>query len=131
MSKGLRQNKLTSPLACDMTAIPLSERETHMKSARDLFSETHEIRELPDGYEFRLNGDAEAMLKATQFISLEKLCCPFLAFSLKLEADGGPLWLTLTGREGVKAFIREEINGLLGVAIEWEMSPPVQMSDEL
>jgi hypothetical protein len=31
----------------------------------------------------------------------------------------------------VKAFIREEINGLLGVAIEWEMSPRVQMSDEL
>jgi hypothetical protein len=115
-----KEHKSTSPLACDMTAIPLSEREAHLKTSRDLFSQIQEIRELPDGYEFRLGGDAEVLLKAAQFISLEKLCCPFLAFGLDVEAEGGPVWLSLTGREGVKAFIREEVNGLLGVDVDWK-----------
>jgi len=39
---------------------------------------------------------------------------------LGVEAEGGPVWLGLCGREGVKAFIREEVNGLLGVSIGWE-----------
>jgi len=108
-----------SPLACDMTAIPLSKRETHLKTSRSLFSDIKEIRELIDGYEFLLEDDASVLLKAAEFISLEKLCCPFLAFRLELEAEGGPVRLSLRGREGVKAFIREEVNGLLGVKVEW------------
>jgi hypothetical protein len=80
-----------SPLACDMTAIPVSKRETHLKTSRSLFSDIKEIRELPDGYEFRLEDNASVLLKAAEFISLEKLCCPFLAFSLGVEAEGSRL----------------------------------------
>jgi hypothetical protein len=50
---------------------------------------------------------------------LEKLCCPFLNFTLEVEAENGSVWLGLTGREGVKAFVREEISGLLDAAIDW------------
>ena len=114
-----------SSLACDMTAIPLTERETHLKTSRTLFSNIKEIRELPDGYEFRLEDDA-SVLKAAEFISLEKLCCPFLAFTLDVDAEAGPVKLRLTGREGVKAFIREEVEGLLGVVVDWH-----GLSDEL
>ena len=109
-----------SPLACDQAAIPLSERGTHLKTSRELFSDIQEIRELPNGYEFRLGNEANVLLKAAEFISLEKLCCPFLEFGLDVEAESGPVWLSLTGREGVKEFIREEVNGLLGVAIDWK-----------
>jgi len=115
-----------SLLACDMTAIPLTERETHLNTSRILFSDIKKIRELPDGYEFRLEDDARVLLKATEFISLEKLCCPFLAFRLDIDAEGGPVKLRLTGREGVKAFIREEIDGLLGLVVDWD-----GLSDEL
>lgn len=51
-----------SPLACDMTAIPLTERETHLNTSRILFSDIKKIRELPDGYEFRLEDDASVLL---------------------------------------------------------------------
>ena len=112
-----------SPLACDMTAIPLTERETHLKTSRTLFSDIKEIRELPDGYEFRLEDNASVLLKAAEFISLEKLCCPFLAFTLDVDAEAGPVKLRLTGREGVKAFIREEVEGLLGVVVDWHGLP--------
>ena len=59
------------------------------------------------------------MVKAAEFIALEKLCCPFLSFSLEVEAENGPVSLKLTGRDGVKAFVREEISGLLATAIDW------------
>jgi hypothetical protein len=118
----MRQADLESPLACDMRAIPLNQREAHLNTSRDLFSLIQEIRELSDGYAFRFTADAGILVKAIEFISLEKLCCPFLGFALEVEAEGGPAWLRLTGREGVKEFIREEVNGLLGVEIKWDTS---------
>ena len=108
-----------SPLACDMSAIESSRREQHVATGREVLGAVTEILELPDGYAFRLPSEAHTLLKAAEFISLEKLCCPFLGFVLEVEPEGGSVWLRLTGREGVKAFIREEVSGLLGGAINW------------
>lgn len=106
------------PIACDMSVLSPEQREKHLSRSRDLFSSLKEIRELSNGYEFRLYG-SNAIVKAAEFISLETLCCPFLNFSLEVEAENGSVWLGLTGRDGVKAFVREEISGLLGTAIDW------------
>jgi len=102
-----------------MSAIEPGTRAGHIEAGGRLFRATSEIRELPDGYAFRLAPDAETLVTAAKFISLERLCCPFLGFALEVELEGGPVWLRLTGREGVKAFIREEVADLLGGAIDW------------
>ncbi len=102
-----------------MGAIEPGRREQHIATGRELFRTVEEIMELPDGYAFRLSGGQNLLVKAAEFISLEKLCCPFAGFALEVEPEGGPVWLRLTGREGVKAFIREEVSGLLGGAINW------------
>lgn len=104
-------NQTESPLACDMTAIPADQRPVHLATSRELFSKIKEFRELPDGYEFRLADGPDLLTKLGEFISLERLCCPFLRFNVEVEAEGGPVWLRLSGREGVKDFIREEISG--------------------
>lgn len=109
-----------SPIACDMGAIDPDLRAGHIATGAQLFHSAEEIRELPDGYAFRLPPDADMLIKTAEFISLERLCCPFLGFALEIEPEGGPVWVRLTGREGVKAFIREEVSGLLGGAIAWE-----------
>lgn len=108
-----------SPIACDMSAIEPAQRARHVANGRQLFGAVSEIRELPDGYDFRLSGDPETLVKAAEFVSLERLCCPFLGFALEVGPEGGPVRLRLTGREGVKAFIREEVGALLGGAIDW------------
>ena len=108
-----------SPLACDMGAIPLAQRQAHLTASKELFAKIEEFRELANGYVFRFAIGPHLIVELAEFISLEKLCCPFLNFLVEVEQDGGPVWLRLTGRDGVKAFIREEINGLLGVAIDW------------
>lgn len=109
-----------SPLACDMSAIEPGLREQHIATGKQVFSAGTEVRELSDGYAFRLPAETDVLLKAAEFICLERLCCPFLGFALEVVPEGGPAWLRLTGREGVKGFIREEVSGLLGGAIDWE-----------
>ena len=111
-------DKLQSPIACDMSVLSPAQREAHLKTSRALFSTIKQIEELPDGYGFRLAGP-DVIVQTAEFIELEKLCCPFLNFALEVEAENGSVWLRLTGREGVKAFIREEIDGLLGTVIHW------------
>lgn len=41
----------------------------------------------------------------------------FFTLHSKLKPKGGPVWLRLRGREGVKAFIREEISGCSGMQL--------------
>ena len=108
-----------SPIACDMSVLSPAQRERHLATSRELFASLKEMRELANGYEFRVEGP-NVIVQAAEFISLEKLCCPFLHFGIEVEAESGSVWLRLSGREGVKAFVREEINGLLGARIDWD-----------
>ena len=109
-----------SPIACDMTVLSAPQRESHLAISRELFLSLRQIRELANGYEFRIGGP-NVVLQAAEFVSLEKLCCPFLNFEIEVEAENGAVWLRLTGREAVKEFIREEISGLLGTDIDWRL----------
>lgn len=105
--------KTGSPFACDMTAIEASQRGQHVATIDELFRAVEEIRELPNGYAFRLPDGPDVLIKAAKFIALERLCCPFFGFTLEAEPEVGSLWLSLTGRDGVKPFIRAEIGGHL------------------
>lgn len=108
-------DKNQSQLACDMTAIPAEQRPVHLAKSRELFSRIDETCELPNGYEFRFADDPNVLTRLADFISLEKLCCPFLRFEIAVEAENGPVWLRLIGRDGVKEFIQEVIRGLIGL----------------
>jgi len=115
-------SKAEIPIACDMGVLSSAQREVHLATSRELFSKVQAISELVDGYEFRLSDLPDVVLKVAEFVTLEKLCCPFLNFAIEVEAEGGPVTLRLTGREGIKAFVREEISGLLGNVINWDVT---------
>lgn len=103
-----------TPFVCDMQAIPAHERPQHLATARQLFQSVESIREMPDGYAFKLPAEAEVLMRAAEFIRRERLCCPFFGFALDVEPEGGSMWLRLSGREGVKEFIRAEMGEFLG-----------------
>ena len=98
-----------SPFACDMSAIEPDLRFTHRATIEKVFRSVESIRELSNGYSFELTHGPDSLLTVAQFISLERLCCPFFDFVIEVEREGGPLSLSLTGREGVKPFILAEI----------------------
>jgi hypothetical protein len=64
------------------------------------------VRELKNGYEFEFPGDSATYQLLTEWAIQERLCCPFFDIRLRLEPEGGPLWLRLSGREGTKEFIK-------------------------
>jgi hypothetical protein len=105
----VNQTTRESPLACNMAVLNDEQRKrsqillTQMKSAR------REVRELSDGYAFRLPTDSATIRDAAEYITLERLCCPFFRFQMEVEQEGGPLWLRLTGRPGVKELTKLEL----------------------
>jgi len=66
------------------------------------------VRELPDGYEFEFPADANTYALVTEWSIQERTCCPFFDIDIRLDREGGPLWLRLTGRDGTKQFIQSD-----------------------
>ena len=97
-----------TPFACNLAAMTSEERERHRVLGEKLRGSVTEIRELPDGFMFRI--PEEAWTTAAEFVALERLCCPFLRFRLEWTAEQGPIWLSLTGAEGTKEFLRVELS---------------------
>lgn len=107
------ETKIESPLACDLTAIPSTERDAHILTATQLFQLASRVREFDDGYALELPKDSHVLASAAKFIDRERECCPFFHFAIELEPERGPLWLKLSGRAGVKEFLRGELGGQL------------------
>src|SRR5438093_3882632 len=102
------QTSYDIPIACDLTAFNPDVRATHMEAAVQLLrGDAAEVTELPDGYAFRYRADQYE--RVVQFIANERQCCPFFSFVLEVTPAQGPLWLRITGREGVKDFIQCEL----------------------
>jgi hypothetical protein len=112
-----------SPFACDMSAIAPEQRGAHLATIESVFRSVETVRELPNGYAFRLFNDSCVLLNTAQFIALERLCCPFFGFAVDIEPEGGAVWLSLTGREGVKPFIMAEIGEHLPVNLHHRKWP--------
>ena len=106
--------------ACDMSAMSPAERQQHIATIREVFGAVQEIRELPNGYSFRLTDKEGVLMQAAAFVSKERLCCPFFGFSIEIGPKGEAVWLRLTGGEGIKPFIREEFGRALADALAQE-----------
>lgn len=95
-------------LACFPAAIPAPDRANHRALARDLLLQRAVERvDLHGGYAFRFA--AEALPAVSRFIENERKCCPFIAFELAVAENSGPLWLRMTGPEGTREALRDEL----------------------
>jgi hypothetical protein len=99
---------MQTALACNLNAIG----PENLHRYKDLFRRVHaaitDRRELEDGYVFRLDGDSVSLPDVAQWISFERLCCPFFTFQLQSKGGEPDCWLTLRGPDGTKAIIDQE-----------------------
>jgi len=102
------------PFVCNMTALSSEQRLLHHELATSLLTRLRAIREISDGYDFEFPFEPEIYETLTKITPLEHACCPFFDISIRLEREGGKLWWRLTGREGVKLFIRAEFSSWFG-----------------
>ena len=97
----------TSPFYCNIHAFTPAERKRHFDDlGPQLRSVRTSVRELDNGYEFEFPGDAATYALLTEWAIQERRCCPFFDIGLRLGAENGSIWLSLTGRPGTKDFIK-------------------------
>jgi hypothetical protein len=98
-----------SPFACNRLALSPEQRKRHFDELSPaLRSMKTGMRELPDGYEFKFPSDSKTYQLLAEWVAGERVCCPFFDIDLRSEREGGPTWLRLTGRDGVKQFIEAD-----------------------
>jgi hypothetical protein len=98
-----------SPFACNRIALSAQARKRHFDQLSPaLRARKKSIRELRDGFEFEFPSDTATFQLVSEWAIGERLCCPFFDIDVRAEREGGSLWLRLTGREGVKQFIRSD-----------------------
>lgn len=101
--------KRESAFACDRAALTAEQRKRHFDElGPQLRSLRKTVHELPNGYEFQFPSDSATILLVAEWTAGEYVCCPFFDIDLHLEREGGAFWLRLTGRDGVKQFIRAD-----------------------
>jgi hypothetical protein len=108
MGVGMSQDAKQVVIACNLNAISKAERPRYADLTKILRASAKDRSELPDGYSYKLDGAAMPLSQVGEWISLERLCCPFLTLTISV-AGGEPDWrLILTGPKGVKPLLMEE-----------------------
>src|SRR4051812_45601063 len=93
------------PVACSLTPEALAARRANLLPGLARLAESTD--DLPDG--IRLRFAAEAWTAIAETIDAERRCCRFLTFAIAVEADGGPITVSLTGPPGTREFLEAMI----------------------
>ncbi len=94
-------------LSCKLTTPELQQRKkTVIAELKTLVLEKTEI---DSGYKYKFNGSDKMLDLLNSFIKTERLCCDFFVFRLTASSDNHFAYLELTGPDGIKDFIKEEI----------------------
>jgi hypothetical protein len=99
---------MMSGLTCNVNGIPFQQRARYGWLVEALRRAIGERCELPDGYAFQMDTAQISTGQLVEWVELERQCCPFFGFEVYWERKNGPVWLRLTGPEGVKEFILDE-----------------------
>jgi hypothetical protein len=98
-------------LACEPNALAPEQQERWIELSKLVYGAIEEIRELSDGYAARLPSSSDMLLLLAEDLNMERLCCPFMRFTIEIEPRHGPFWLHLAGPEGVKDFLLMAFEG--------------------
>jgi hypothetical protein len=97
----------SAPLACNIKAISAAERPRYNDLIKRLRAAVQDRSELPDGYAYKLDAKKMTLPEVAEWITMERLCCPFLRFQLDVQGNGDSQ-LTQRGPDGAKAILRQE-----------------------
>ena len=97
------------PLACNLGGMSAEERQRYASLNAQMRGSVQQLDEVDGGYRIGFAPENEHIQRLAEFVTLERLCCPFLNMAIELDAARGQLWLRLTGPEGTKEFLTHEL----------------------
>lgn len=106
-SDNCRAKNQSTEFVCSLTTPELQARKATVLAS--LKRQIMEKKELPDGYAFKFAGTDEVLDELLEFIKTERTCCNFFVFNVSVSGDKSEIWLALTGVEGVKDVITNEL----------------------
>jgi len=98
-----------SPLSCDLFVLSERDRLRREELVSALGHSLQELYETEQGYGMVFEPKTSTLAELVEFIALERICCPFLNFELRVQEENGPVRLEMSGREGVKQFLSNEL----------------------
>jgi Domain of unknown function (DUF2703) len=105
---GCCQGKAGAPTndepCCTLSAESRAARKELLK---DLVGNVAERRDLANGVALRFKPEPGVVSRLARAIDLERDCCQFLTFGLRVEENDGPVWLEITGPASAKTKIHE------------------------
>ena len=94
-----------APIACNMRALTSEQRKDLGQRGERVISAIASVRELNNGYAFHVDPAKVTLIEMAQWLDLWRRCCPFYEFRIDYRAADGDLWLSVTGRPGVKEYL--------------------------
>jgi hypothetical protein len=105
-SKSMEANNEKEVLVCSLTNVEMKER---MKTIEKFKSLIKEKKEIENGMVFQFEGNNKNLEEILDLMKLERQCCSFLTFDLKVQKESKPIQLTISGPEGTKDFLNYEL----------------------
>lgn len=99
-------NNEETALACNPSALNKEQLARYGALTKQLIATKQEVSELADGYTLHYPANPQSIKDVAEFVTYERLCCPFLNFEMAVEGEN--LLLRLKGKDGVKEFIKME-----------------------
>ena len=98
-----------SPFYCNVKALSPAARARHFDEVGPAMRSSRiGVRELPNGYAFQFPADPATVALVAEWVTGERACCPFFDIAMTFGREGGPFWLSVTGRRGTKDVIKAE-----------------------
>jgi hypothetical protein len=94
--------------ACNLSAISAGDRPRYLELIKRVRAGIKARNEVQKGYEFILDSTVINLAQIAEWISMERLCCPFLTLQVYVFGNDPDCKLTLTGPEGVKPLLHAE-----------------------
>ena len=95
----------TREVKCKLTSPELRKRMEEVIAI--LKSKILEKQELADGYKYKFDATDGMLDQLNTFLKSERACCDFFDFNLALSDK--IVWLSITGPDGAKDFIKTEM----------------------
>ncbi len=103
---------MNSTFFCDLGALTIQQRQRHSELAKKLRPLVVEFEELSNGYAAKIGSVQLVEADIEEFMTLERLCCPFFTLTLEIENRDEnkerTYVLKITGGGEIKSFIRGE-----------------------
>lgn len=95
------------PIVCDLGRLDPRQRAREQELLAWFKRSVRRVDESARGYRYFIDADPTTLAAAGELMALERLCCPFLEWTLGVSS-GEHACVEIAGREGIKAFLAAE-----------------------